>query len=564
MNEEKMKTLDELIRSFDTGYYRDKIEIAEKQIYNLEIGFSQGSKAKMPVLSQKEVKKEVDILKKYKKKLESKSLELGHALSDLDNDALKLKELSEKNSLMQALEIILFDRGKDIDSSIAMEYKNEYLKYRNKSGRPIDEQRFKINKAMRKKIKTLLYEMAYRQAFGYDTIEHAFKNNNKNLETIGLILFQEYSKDCQKLLHSKDRVSFFDADVGEIRYAIEALEEKLDSRFMIMQAKPVFENYKSLKKMQELNVHELSASINSSYSKLLSQFELTLRMAKETWYLKKIIVAFKDTAINSEAVYKGLISISEKIEQKTLKEIKKCIELYEKSGIKDKIELMQQLDELNNKCEFIVSEVNHMSQNRGDKEAELLKSKYFEIRAQMIKILRDNPELNKQSYNINIKDYEKPNSFMNETVLEEQKNLNKEANKTNNSDNGSIKSPAKNMDEKTKVEKPNIELEPGLQSQRTAYYSNYMREKVLESNLGKLPFSEYLKEVAPRAKQLISIEKEREAFARNIYREYIIYYSSLEDKKQAISFEKFAYKTFNTDKIDIPVEKEEEYKGLRR
>ena len=66
MNEEKMKTLDELIRSFDTGYYRDKIEIAEKQIYNLEIGFSQGSKAKMPVLSQKEVKKEVDILKKYR------------------------------------------------------------------------------------------------------------------------------------------------------------------------------------------------------------------------------------------------------------------------------------------------------------------------------------------------------------------------------------------------------------------------------------------------------------------------------------------------------------------
>jgi len=91
-----------------------------------------------------------------------------------------------------------------------------------------------------------------------------------------------------------------------------------------------------------------------------------------------------------------------------------------------------------------------------------------------------------------------------------------------------------------------------------------MREKVLNSDLGKLSFSAYLESVAPHLIQLINIEKERERLARTIYKDYLKYYSSLENKKDAIEFYEFAGNNYGISNIDVPIEYDEEYKGMMK
>ena len=109
----------------------------------------------------------------------------------------------------------------------------------------------------------------------------------------------------------------------------------------------------------------------------------------------------------------------------------------------------------------------------------------------------------------------------------------------------------------------NIELDSTLQAQRTMHYQNYMIEKIKQSELGKISFSNYLKRVAPHLTSLIEIEKKRERMANTIYREYIKYVASLENKKSAMRFEEYAQRIYDVDNIEIPIEHEEEYKGMR-
>ena len=116
------------------------------------------------------------------------------------------------------------------------------------------------------------------------------------------------------------------------------------------------------------------------------------------------------------------------------------------------------------------------------------------------------------------------------------------------------------IEESGKLER--FELDSSLQIFRTMHYQGYMREKVLNSDLGKLSFSAYLESVAPHLTELINIEKERERLARTIYKDYLKYYSALENKKDAIEFYEFAGNNYGISNVDVPIEHEEEYKGM--
>ena len=79
-----------------------------------------------------------------------------------------------------------------------------------------------------------------------------------------------------------------------------------------------------------------------------------------------------------------------------------------------------------------------------------------------------------------------------------------------------------------------------------------------------MSFSTYLETVAPQLTELINIEKERERLAKTIYKDYLKYYTALEDKHSAIEFYKFASNNYGISNIDVPVEYVEEYKEMRK
>jgi len=78
-----------------------------------------------------------------------------------------------------------------------------------------------------------------------------------------------------------------------------------------------------------------------------------------------------------------------------------------------------------------------------------------------------------------------------------------------------------------------------------------------KTELGKLKFSEYLEKVAPFQKELIEVEKEREARAATVYKLYLKYLASLEDKTYAMRFSEFAQMRYGFEPSDIPIEYDE-------
>ena len=84
-----------------------------------------------------------------------------------------------------------------------------------------------------------------------------------------------------------------------------------------------------------------------------------------------------------------------------------------------------------------------------------------------------------------------------------------------------------------------------------------MIEKVKNTPLGNMPFSEFLKQTRPNFTQLIELEQARENMTNIIYDNYLEYCELLKDKTTAISFEQFAHDRYNIDNIDIPINYEE-------
>jgi hypothetical protein len=97
-----------------------------------------------------------------------------------------------------------------------------------------------------------------------------------------------------------------------------------------------------------------------------------------------------------------------------------------------------------------------------------------------------------------------------------------------------------------------IEIPDYLSGNVTYYYQNYMKEKLLKTELGNLKFSEYLEVVRPDLKELIEIERKREQRLDNIYKKYLKYRMALEDKTRALSFREFAQYNYGLESYEIP------------
>ena len=90
-----------------------------------------------------------------------------------------------------------------------------------------------------------------------------------------------------------------------------------------------------------------------------------------------------------------------------------------------------------------------------------------------------------------------------------------------------------------------------------------MKAKVVKSPLGKLPFSEYLRQTAPALKELIALEEQREKQAATIYKKYIQYRMQQGDKRSCMDFREFCDFRFDLDNVDVPVAYEEDEEKRR-
>ena len=288
------------------------------------------------------------------------------------------------------------------------------------------------------------------------------------------------------------------------------------------------------------------------------------------------------TMIKDTDLFKELIEIYRKLNNKLNKLTRKIDEVYNRSGMKEYIEIEKKLRELHHKAGSLRYQLSISEEKLGysDPETRKLNDMYFGARSEMLSIVLKYPELNRPEYGIDLSKYDKKGRYIGEepentTVKETPKKLEPVEEDTFiptvvvteeelKRDLGIEPEPKQDppkawtVADDTVVDENSFEIPENLTSMRTAYYSRYMVEKVKGSDLGKMRFSEYLENVAPELEELIEIEKRRENRAKNVFKLYVQYLASLEDKSQAMRFSEFARLRHGLNPDDLPFEYSDE------
>ena len=587
----KSDEIRKLIDSFNTKYYEEELEKIEQRIENVRAGFPEfkgiyNSYNDEKTLTKEEKEKRIRSLENRKKDIKKHISELNSVIANLEINISKIEEIAKKQALLSKLEQCIWDRRFSDNKELSLNdvYKKLDKKLYCKSKGKLYDATSKINKEVYKMLKN----NKNLQVTQFGSIESTIDNSDYRMDTLfnkAEHLFEfEYG----------NKLSTLGVDIERLNNAIKAMQKK-PTQYTI-----TFNGKLSLERLNHINLYlDKNYDLKEGYSNLKilqEKYNEFVLLSREVWYMNEVILSFSKTSIVDTEMYKGLKELYYQQKEKLHELRENADKLYDKSGIQRKIDAEQRLRELYQLMQEKEFNINRYKELGYYDQVSYAQNDLYEIRLEMIRILRDNPELNRVEYNIDIKgilekekeiykpEVEKVNKIKEEDVIniqykvEEEIKQSKEieeSEKTNESsrDEEDIPVHIETKEEEIFIDKAYqeesenkkiFELNNNLQIHRFTKYQDYMREKVIGSELGKLSFSQYLEKEAPYLTELIKIEKEREKQARNIYREYIRYYASLEEKEYALSFEQFANKNYGIENIDVPVEYEEEYKEMRR
>ena len=574
--------IEKLIDSYDTEYYEKRIDQLERRIQNISMDLPEFSGIYNNIndgkrLTKEQKEKRIKSLEKQKKDARDNLKELKSIISTLQLNLVKVEQLAKKEAALRILENCIYDRRfseSEIDLKDMYEKVDRKLFFKSKS--KLSRATSKINKEVYKMLKN----NKNLRVTEFESIETSINNKGYQMESLMSRAENMYEHQYQ---------------FGNEKYKLGIDIERIKSATESMKKEPTQYNTshcgESVKRLNYINKYmEQNYDSNISYSKLRTlqeKYNEIVLLAREVWYMNEIIVSFSKTDVVNTEMYIGLKDLYSKQIEKISKLSISADKLYDNLGIQNKAEAEKRLNELFQLMKEKELKLENYKNLGYFDQVNFVQNEIYQIRYEMIKILRNNPEFNKKEYDIDI-----------ERIIEKENEIyNIESKKVDNSTikvtktqqevwvptNSSIeetvpKTEEEKIDNSTRVENNtqqqywtpenkkevlNIsELSENLHIYRIAKYQSYMREKVIGSDLGKISFSQYLEAVAPYLTELIEFEKQREKQSRNIYRNYVRYYASLTDKTQALTFEQYANENYGIDNIDVPIEYEEEYKGM--
>lgn len=542
---EQISKIRNLIEDFENGYKLSLkiIDGLERKVYNFDI--KSNNENEHLEWKIKEERKNNGILSSIINSMDISIVD-DYAQKDVLNKLLlnainKGCEYSTTNSLSGQSKKIKKIYYKNLKSSDKEIEKKDATLYR------------KLNKNRKLKIIDGLIEEPFLRSIS-ETIEKKFKQSKLDMSK----LLKTYRKCESRYYLSLPTISGINKK--DLNAIIGVLNEEIREENICL---GTMDTYRLYKKIKEFNSYEYHIKESSKLRKLETKYEDVLKRAREIWFLEQLDKMFKKTIIGNSEICKEIIKISNSLSTKLKKDIKKLDKEYEKLNMDRVIKdadtyrkMARELDDLDKRIAGKIKSDDIL-------EAEQLKKKYEELLNKITIISKENPGLYKPIFDperIIIDDIKK------RIEIEEKRKIN------NDKINAKtvIKNDSNNLSEKSnepkKANKDNyndFELDIDLQTIRSSYYQKYLTEKIQKGNLINIPFSKYLEKIAVDQVELIEIEKKREKMAHNIYQQYLKYYAALENKKEANSFEDFAYYKYNIDDIDVPIENEEEYKGMK-
>ncbi len=481
--------------------------------------------------------------------------------------------------------------------------RSKYRKAFGKEGRKIDKSDIKIKKDLYDKLRELQYKKViekrdeYSNSWFHSGNPRDYRTMDAELKTRSTF-FQEFEDDLIK--YYDDHYSFSNEEqLEELHVDVQKLsraralakgEEKVAGNIfndMIDSFEYISENNVPISRIKDFyDLKEIIVTAN--------------RITVENVCLHFIIDAFKNTTLRGIEFMEILEDIYHKQVNKSHNIVDKAAEAYEKSGVKELVAAHMRLVEAFKNTGIYRYQVSELEKKGASFKLDLEEAiaLYRGACSEMLSILLKYPELNKPEYGIDLSRFKNAQK-VEEVSLESRDEMlpsnvetlsvseigveqlevpvnvvtvgKEELEKDLGVEQGDVSVPVVEVgiDELKKdlgvVEANNdvtLETEQFVDVQipyeysdvRTALYSKYMVEKVKNSELGKVMFSNYLEQVAPQLVELIELEKQREQQANTIFKNYILYLSSLEDKTKAMSFSEFTAVKYNLDPSSLPYE----------
>lgn len=598
--EKKDLTAKQILDKFGVRYYEELIDELRTRISNIRSGNGDRSskyeyRRDREFKNQAEKERKIEQLNKQIKVYQETIKEIREAISSINRSSRILRKAAEKKVLISSLHDTLrdcfikyekndLDKREMIPSSTYDEIfksglfhtRSKYMKLFSKEYKIINKETVKMKKEIYKKVKKISnrYIVEDRIDYGYgssrnridySTLHGALTENNHSLEGFAGALFINFANEYKSW--EVDTLTPLGVEADKVKRAVEISDGE----------KRMFDDYGPLLKSMEYLAREYNVAKRfKTFYYLKNDLTNIEKLSREVECLDLIIDAYDNTAIKDTDLFKELIEIYRTQQKELSKMAMKFRETFERTGLKEYIELEKKLRELHRNCGTLSWQIHNAEKQYGynDEELTKLNDLYVGARAEMLSILLKYPELNKKEYGIDLSKYDRKGRYRGKDeealVSQRKKDLPIEEDvviptRVVTEDELKVdlgiddRKPEYDTDKVVlEEEKDSLELPDDLRTYRTVYYSRYMVEKVKGSVFGKMTFSEYLENVAPELKELIKFEQLREKKAKTVFKSYIQYLAALENKQTAMAFSDFARLRHGLDPDELPFEYSDE------
>ena len=591
----KKMTAEEIADRFGIGYYELQIEDLLERISNIRAG--KGDCSRGVVYTSKEVlstprdrERKMDQLRKRIEDNKRIINEITEAIRLVEQGMRVLEKAEETYALIGALSddlrfcfkytekdkngeryrpsdtynAIFVNRFfEDAKSKYRRLWKKEYNKSNRESRKIKRDIYFKLKRLNGRRIVDMSEYGRSDDMTDYISLSYALKENGRTLKGFGDSLDDSVSKRLDYL--NFENLASLGVEIEKVKRAraiSEGEEERSYDEFG-----PI------LKSMEHLASEYDMETRFKSFIYLKEDIIAVDKLSREVECLDLIIDAYDISSIKDSDLFKELIEIYRKQNKKLNSLSTRMKEKYQRSGIKQYVECEQRLRDLYSNSNEYDRQVRELEKECDYSHPDVAKARdlYNASRSEMLGILLKYPELNKEEYGFDLSQYDKKGRYIGDDESKKAETLvtekpiftipKRKVEPIGNNEDEFV--PQRVLLDGEVEEAPAFAAEdfsqelvvPYLQRPiRTAYYSKYMVEKVKSSDLGNLSFSEYLRVVAPDLEQLIELEQIREKRAETVFKQYIKYYASVEDKKSAMRFSEFASVRFGLKSAELPFE----------
>lgn len=577
----------EMIESINLDYYKGEIEKIEQQISNIRYGRPQFYgiyETRGTVYKGKEAEVKINDLEKRKEEIKQNLSQYEKFVVEAHDTLRSLDRIARERALMElfykTLSSVLkpYDsEKKDFDNTETnKKYGKKAFKLISKEKNKVYNESRKINNKMYKALKKFSKKIRLKKfESSSTTLDSAIANSKHSIYN----LFSDALWEMRNKYYEDP--SSLGVNITELEHAINLMTSgNNDVSPSPFYAKDSDVKIAELQKLQKLN---LSSSVNITVRSLLNSYEYIYQFAKEVEALHRVKKAFSNTLILDSAGYLNLKDVY-KIQNAELERL-----LFEANENYKTIEILveknKKLEDLYRDYYYAKEDLTILQEEDNYSLIDAKREEIRNIRNEMYAILMRYPELNQTKYEIDLKTFgseekkeEKSknklglldiiNDILNNSSKKEQVQSVIDKSSVEDSQAHVVETPKKSVtvdseikeeivyDENTSdkdLRKP-IETPENLAGLATIYYPKYINEKVKNTPLGNLRYSEFLERVCPQLREYIELERSREQRAATVYKKYLQYRASLVDKSKAMKFSDYAVIYYNFQLSDIPLE----------